>query len=75
MTEETPITTLPIKKSKTVAFNTGSFVAALAFIVAAFSLPEVTALIPQWAMAAVIAITAIVNLYLRIYKTTQPIEL
>ena len=69
----TPTKSLP--QSETVAFNTGTLVSALAFIVAAFALPEVTAIIPQWLMAAVIAIMAVINLYLRVYKTSQPIKL
>ncbi len=79
MTEEIPTTVTatpkPISQSKTVNFNAGALTAALAFIALAFTLPQVTAIIPPAIMGAVVAVVAIINLYLRIYKTTQPIAL
>ena len=67
--------TKSLSQSATVGFNAGTLTAALIFIVGAFAMPEVAAIIPSWLMGTVVAIMAVINLYLRIYKTSQPIAL
>ena len=69
MTIQTPVTGKPATSSLTMWLN----FATLAFVVAAVTLPEVSALIPANFQPYIVAIVAVANLALRYFRTSAPI--